>query len=131
MNLIINPSQPPGYTRPINNGSTRFALPIPGRSRLKPELEKTLFLSALAQIGVAGCNLARGACDAQAAFPHSANRFYQARVHVRERAQQQAGFIGLRDHDPATKISPLYRACHLDSAPDRHGDRTRDEVAAG
>jgi hypothetical protein len=41
MNLIINPSQPPGYTRPINNGSTRFALPIPGRSRLKPELEKT------------------------------------------------------------------------------------------
>jgi hypothetical protein len=41
MNLIINPSQPPGYTRPINNGSTRFALPIPGHSRLKPELEKT------------------------------------------------------------------------------------------
>jgi len=42
MNLIINPSQPPGYTRPINNGSTRFVLPIPGRSRLKPELEKTV-----------------------------------------------------------------------------------------
>jgi hypothetical protein len=44
MNLIINPSQPPGYTRPINNGSTRFALPIPGHSRLKPELEKTAAL---------------------------------------------------------------------------------------
>src|ERR1700686_2286091 len=29
------------YTLPIYNGSTRFALPIPGRSRLRPELEKT------------------------------------------------------------------------------------------
>src|SRR6202051_3549139 len=32
------------YTLPIYNGSTRFALPIPGCFRLLPELEKTLFL---------------------------------------------------------------------------------------
>src|SRR6202171_6211638 len=34
------------YTLPIYNGSTRFALPIPGRSRLRPELEKTSVVAA-------------------------------------------------------------------------------------
>src|ERR1700692_3484749 len=33
------------YTLPIYNGSTRFALPIPGCFRLIPELEKTLLLA--------------------------------------------------------------------------------------
>jgi hypothetical protein len=63
MNLIINPSQPPGYTRPINNGSTRFALPIPGHSRLKPELEKTSTLpicaATPARVAIAAVRKAR------------------------------------------------------------------------
>ena len=36
------------YTLPIYNGSTRFALPIPGCFRLTPELEKTLLMATKA-----------------------------------------------------------------------------------
>jgi hypothetical protein len=35
------------YTLPIYNGSTRFALPIPGCFRLIPELEKTVVVKYL------------------------------------------------------------------------------------
>src|SRR6202166_4799740 len=45
------------YTLPIYNGSTRFALPIPGRSRLRPELEKTPSVLRKGNIFIAGASI--------------------------------------------------------------------------